>query len=70
MNTTIAYHNLRAEMSRQKIGLREMSRILNINRETLSRRLSKRTPLSLDDAMKIQEKFFPDHSLRYLFDYE
>ena len=65
--SVIAYPNLRAEMGRKNIGLCEMASTLDINRDTLARRLSNKTPIPLDLAFRIQQAFFPDVDVNYLF---
>lgn len=66
-NSVIAYDNLRAEMSRKNIGVVDMARNLGYNRDTLARKLSKRTNITLKEAFDIQRTYFPDMNLRYLF---
>ena len=54
------YENLRAEMARQKLTLKQISATIHMNRDTLSRKLSGKSPLYLDEAFQIQRTFFPD----------
>lgn len=63
----IAYPNLRAEMGRKGLGITDIASELNFNRDTLSRKLSKKSPISLSEAFEIQMAMFPDCDLRYLF---
>ena len=63
----IAFANLRAEMSRQDINVQAMAKCWGLNRDTAARKLSRRSPLNLDEAFKIQQEFFPNESLVYLF---
>ena len=65
----IAFDNLRAEMARKNICIQDMARICAYNRDTLSRKLSKKSPINLDEAFDIQSKMFPDLDVRYLFDF-
>ena len=65
--SNIAFDNLRAEMSRKNIGITEMARILDVNRDTLARRLACKSRISLRDAFAIQRIFFPESDIRYLF---
>lgn len=65
--SNIAFANLRAEMSRQNIGVVEMARTLGWNRDTLTRKLSRRTQINLDEAFLIQQTFFPELDMKYLF---
>lgn len=68
--SNIAYPNLRAEMSRINLGIVEMADGMKCNRDTLARKLSKRSPLFLDEAFNIQMTFFPDMNVKYLFEDE
>ncbi len=65
--SNIKYANLRAEMARKKIGVLEISRTVCMNRDTLSRKLSGKSPLYLDEAFAIQRALFPDISVPELF---
>ena len=63
----IAYRNLRAEMGRNNIGIGEMAKDLRCNRDTLSRKLSGKSPITLEEAFEIQQRFFPGEDVNYLF---
>lgn len=65
--SSIVFENLRAEMSRKNIGLAEIAEVIGCNRDTISRKLSMKSPLNLDEAFKIQSVFFPNEDIRYLF---
>ena len=65
--SNIAFANLRVEMSRLNIGVVEMARRLGWNRDTLARKLSRRTQINLDEAFLIQQTFFPTMDVKYLF---
>lgn len=66
--SNIAFENLRAEMGRRNIGIKDIAAACSFNRDTLSRKLSRKSPLNLDEAFTIQEIMFPDLDVRYLFD--
>ena len=63
----VVYKNLRAEMARNQITIKSMSCDLNMNRDTLARKLSGKSPLYLDEAIKIQREFFPGIEVGDLF---
>lgn len=65
---SIAFDNLRAEMARKNICIQDIAKICGYNRDTLARKLSKKSPINLDEAFDIQSKVFPDMDVRYLFD--
>lgn len=54
-------------MGRKNIGVCEIAKAIGYNRDTLARKLSRKSPLNLDDAFKIQTIVFPDLDIRYLF---
>ncbi len=66
----IAYKNLRVEMARGNIGVKDIAETCGYNRDTLARKLSKKSPINLDEAFQIQQKFFPELDIRYLFNTE
>ena len=47
--------------------LKEMSTAISMNRDTLSRKLSGKSPLYLDEAFTIQRTLFPGMDVDYLF---
>ena len=66
----ISYENLRAEMGRKNITIKDMASLCGYSRDRLARKLSKKTPLNLAEAFQIQKKVFPDKDIYYLFDLE
>ena len=66
--SNILYVNLRAEMGRKNITIKDMANICGYNRDSLARKLSKKTPINLAEAFQSQEKVFPDKDIYYLFD--
>lgn len=66
-HTTVKYENLRAEMARRKLTLKQISDAMHMNRDTLSRKLSGKSPLYLDEAFEVQKMFFPEMKVEYLF---
>ena len=63
----IAYSNLKAEMARKNIYIQDIANILGVSRDTAGRKLSRKNPLSLDEAFVIVRSFFPDQEVCYLF---
>ena len=63
----IVYQNLRAEMARNRITIKTMSERLCMNRDTLARKLSGKSPLYLDEAVRIQKAFFEGIEVNDLF---
>lgn len=66
-SSNIIYKNLRAEMGREQLTIGSLAAGIDMNRDTLSRKLSNSSPIYLDEAFLIKEIFFTDKSLEYLF---
>ncbi|MYL57399.1 XRE family transcriptional regulator [Virgibacillus halodenitrificans] len=62
------YRNLEAEMARMGITKKSMAEELEMRYPTMTEKLKGKYPLRFDEAIKIQQRFFPDHSLEYLFE--
>lgn len=65
--SNVIYANLRAEMARREIGILDISKKLGMNRDTLSRKLSGKSPLYLSEAVEIQQRLFRDVDIKELF---
>lgn len=63
----IAFSNLRAEMARKGIAVQDIGATIGVNRDTAGRKLAGKSPITLLEAFKITEKYFPDCDVRYLF---
>ena len=63
----IAYRNLRAEMARRNVSIGDISRTLGVGRDTVGRKLARKTSLALDEAYQIAKTWFPDCGMDYLF---
>lgn len=58
--SNIAFTNLREEMEKRNILLKDIAVSCGYNRDTLARKLSKKTAINLDEAFNIQRTMFPD----------
>lgn len=63
----IAFANLRAEMARKQLSIKEIADYLGVTRDTLGNKLSRKRQINLDEALTISRKFFPDKDIYYLF---
>ena len=61
-------HNLQAEMARNEIRRQDLANALGITVRTLQNKIYGRTDFTIAEAVKIKEAFFPDKSLKYLFE--
>ena len=59
--------NLRAEMARKKVSIEDIAECLQIHRNSASNKVNGNTAFSIEESVKIQETFFPDLELKYLF---
>lgn len=59
--------NLRAEMARRRISIEDIAVCLNIHRNSAANKIKGDSSFSIEESVKIQEKFFPDLELKYLF---
>ncbi|WWU63818.1 XRE family transcriptional regulator [Clostridium baratii] len=66
--SNIMFSNLRAEMARKQITIKKIAELLNINRDTVGRKLSGKAPLYLNEALLINKELFPNESVTYLFE--
>ena len=61
------YSNLKAEMARKGISIEEVSKTLDIHRNSVANKINGDTPFTVEEAFKIHDKYFPKLSLDYLF---
>ena len=64
----IAFENLRAEMGRKQLTIGSIANSIGMKRETLGRKLSRESPLKLNEAFLIVQKCFPDKEVQYIFE--
>lgn len=61
------YLNLKKEMERNGITIEDISKSLELHRNTVSNKLDGRTPLSIEEGIKIRNTFFEYADFQYLF---
>lgn len=64
------YKNLRAEMARNGVTIKEIAELLGVRFATVSDKMNGRSRFFCDEAIKIKRKFFPNLPIEYLFDDE
>ena len=67
MKSSIMFSELRAEMARKKITIKQLADKVNVNRDTMGGKLSGKRPLYLNEAFIIQRTFFKDKTVIDLF---
>lgn len=61
------YLNLEAEIIRRKIPKNDIANFIGKSYTTFIFKLSGKSNFTYEEALKIQEKFFPDMDIKYLF---
>lgn len=59
--------NLRGEMAKRKVSIENIADLLGIHRNSVANKINGNSSFSIDESMKIQDAFFPDLDLKYLF---
>lgn len=59
--------NLRGEMAKRRVSIEDISGLLGIHRNSVANKVNGESPFSFEQSVKIQERFFPDLELKYLF---
>lgn len=67
MRSSIMFSELRAEMARKKITIKQLADKVGVNRDTMGGKLSGKRPLFLNEAFIINRTFFPDKEIIDLF---
>lgn len=63
----MGYPNLRAEMSRFNIGIKDLMIVTGKSRPGVSNNLNGRGKFSIDESIAIRNAYFPKLSIDYLF---
>lgn len=61
------FKNLEAEMVRKSITRKDIADLINVSYNTVSNKLNGNNRFFFDEAYKIKKKYFPEHSIEYLF---
>ncbi|MDO5517962.1 MAG: helix-turn-helix transcriptional regulator [Clostridium sp.] len=61
------HHNLKTEMNRKNIKRRDMAEFLGVRLATLCDKLNGRYSFKINEAFKIQQRYFPELTIEYLF---
>ena len=63
----MGYPNLKAEMARSNVGVKDLMVVTGKSRAGVSNNLNGRGKFSIDESIAIRNKLFPDISIDYLF---
>lgn len=64
----MGYRNLKAEMARENITIKNLMDVTGKSRAGISNNLNGRGRFSVDDSLAIRNAFFPKLSIDYLFE--
>lgn len=62
------YCNLRAEMARKGLTIRDLAKTLGVRYATVCDKLNGKYKFYYDEAKKIKDTHFPECDIEYLFD--
>ncbi|MBR3632731.1 MAG: XRE family transcriptional regulator [Elusimicrobiaceae bacterium] len=63
----MALINLKKEMAGADISIETLAAELRVHRNTIANKIDGTSKFTVEEAFKIQEKFFPNLGLAYLF---
>ena len=61
------YRNLEAEIVRKNLNKEDIAKAINKTYNTLTLKIAGRYPFTYDEAVTIQENFFPNCEIKQLF---
>ena len=63
----MGYPNLKAEMARANLGIKDLMVVTGKSRPGVSNNLNGRGKFSIDESLAIRDRLFPDLTVDYLF---
>lgn len=63
----MGYPNLKMELFKKNITLEEIAKYLNIHRNSVSNKINGHNSFSIEEASKLQQRYFPTMKMEYLF---
>lgn len=63
----MGYPNLKAEMARSNVGVKDLMVVTGKSRAGVSNNLNGRGKFSIDESIAIRNRLFPNASIDYLF---
>lgn len=61
------YGNLKAEMARRNVSIESIAKTLGIHRNSVSNKVNGNSSFTIEESVKVQETYFNDKELKYLF---
>ena len=60
-------NNLRGEMAKRRVSIEDIADLIGAHRNSVANKLNGESSFSIEQAFEIQETYFPDLDLKYLF---
>lgn len=64
------HSTLIGEMAKEKVTIEQIAKLLNLHRNSVANKLNGATDFTIEEAIQIQETFFPDWNFKELFQRE
>lgn len=64
------YLNLKGEMAKKNITIEDIAKLLNMHRNSISKKINGPSSFSIEEAFAVKKKFFPDCDMKELFKVE
>lgn len=61
------YLNLKGEMAKRNVHIEDISRLLDLHRNSVANKINGKSSFSISEAFKIRNAFFEDEDIEYLF---
>lgn len=63
----MVYVNLKRELKKKKLYHRDIAEVLDLSVSAINQKMQGVISISIDEAFKIRDAFFPDKTVDYLF---
>ena len=60
--------NLKSQMAIHEVKIEDIAKLLGIHRNSAANKVNGETAFSIEEAVKVRDKFFPEKTLEYLFE--
>ncbi len=61
------YLNLKGEMAKKNITIEDISKLLNMHRNSIAKKINGPSSFSIEEAFAIKKEFFPNCDMKELF---
>ena len=61
------YLNLKGEMAKRNVSIEDISKLLDLHRNSVANKINGKSSFSIGEAFKVHDAFFKDEDMEYLF---